>query len=233
MSCAAAPRPSPARTSHRASRSTSPARSAPSHWMRCPASIGTRGVGVGRVRHPPARAGAGGVPRRHLRPPVRGEGRGHPRPPDHLELALPPPGREHRPRERRAHPGERDRPHPRRAGRLAGARGQRAGAIGRQLRDLEPAGHGADIARAVRLHAGAPVGDYPHKLLAALRASAPAGVEDPTVVVLTPGVYNSAYFEHTLLARLMGVELVEGRDLFCSGGRVWMRTTAGPTQVDA
>ncbi len=77
-----------------------------------------------------------------------------------------------------------------------------------------------------------PVGDYPNKLLQALRASAPEGVEDPTVVVLTPGVYNSAYYEHTLLARLMGVELVEGRDLFCSGGRVWMRTTAGPTRVD-
>jgi len=77
-----------------------------------------------------------------------------------------------------------------------------------------------------------PVGDYPHRLLGALRAAAPDGVEDPTVVVLTPGVYNSAYFEHTLLARLMGVELVEGRDLFCSGGRVWMRTTAGPTRVD-
>src|SRR4051794_28164172 len=77
-----------------------------------------------------------------------------------------------------------------------------------------------------------PVGDYPNRLLQALRASAPAGVEDPNVVVLTPGVYNSAYFEHTLLARLMGVELVEGRDLFCSGGRVWMRTTAGPTRVD-
>ncbi|MGV8894873.1 MAG: circularly permuted type 2 ATP-grasp protein [Rhodoglobus sp.] len=77
-----------------------------------------------------------------------------------------------------------------------------------------------------------PVGDYPHKLLGALRASAPAGVEDPTIVVLTPGVYNSAYFEHTLLARLMGVELVEGRDLFCSAGRVWMRTTSGPTRVD-
>jgi len=63
-------------------------------------------------------------------------------------------------------------------------------------------------------------------------ASAPEGVDDPTVVVLTPGVYNSAYFEHTLLARLMGVELVEGRDLFCSNGRVWMRTTAGPKRVD-
>lgn len=77
-----------------------------------------------------------------------------------------------------------------------------------------------------------PVGDYPVKLLHALRASAPAGVTDPTIVVLTPGVYNSAYFEHTLIARLMGVELVEGRDLFCSGGRVYMRTTSGPTQVD-
>jgi uncharacterized circularly permuted ATP-grasp superfamily protein len=77
-----------------------------------------------------------------------------------------------------------------------------------------------------------PVGDYPNKLLQALRASAPSGIDDPNVVVLTPGVFNSAYFEHTLLARLMGVELVEGRDLFCSGGKVWMRTTAGPTRVD-
>src|SRR6188768_1067443 len=77
-----------------------------------------------------------------------------------------------------------------------------------------------------------PVGDYPQRLLQSLRASAPDGIEDPTIVVLTPGVYNSAYFEHTLLARLMGVELVEGRDLFCSGGRVFMRTTAGPTRVD-
>ena len=65
-----------------------------------------------------------------------------------------------------------------------------------------------------------PVARYPRQLLAALRAAAPAGVSDPTVVVLTPGVYNSAYFEHTLLARTMGVELVEGRDLVCRGGRV-------------
>ncbi len=77
-----------------------------------------------------------------------------------------------------------------------------------------------------------PVGDYPNQLLNALRSSAPSGVDDPTVVVLTPGVYNSAYFEHTLLARLMGVELVEGRDLYCAGGRVFMRTTAGPRRVD-
>ncbi len=77
-----------------------------------------------------------------------------------------------------------------------------------------------------------PVSGYPNKLLAALRAAAPAGVTEPTVVVLTPGVYNSAYFEHTLLARLMGLELVEGRDLFCNGGKVYMRTTAGPRRVD-
>ncbi len=77
-----------------------------------------------------------------------------------------------------------------------------------------------------------PVGDYPNKLLQALRNAAPPGVDDPNVVVLTPGVYNSAYFEHTLLARLMGVELVEGRDLQCMGGKVFMRTTRGPKRVD-
>lgn len=77
-----------------------------------------------------------------------------------------------------------------------------------------------------------PVAEYPNKLLAALRAAAPSGVTEPTVVVLTPGVYNSAYFEHTLLARLMGLELVEGRDLYCSGGKVYMRTTSGPRRVD-
>jgi uncharacterized circularly permuted ATP-grasp superfamily protein len=77
-----------------------------------------------------------------------------------------------------------------------------------------------------------PVATYPGQLLAALRAAAPAGVAEPTVVVLTPGVHNSAYFEHALLAREMGVELVEGRDLVCSGNRVAMRTTAGERRVD-
>jgi len=77
-----------------------------------------------------------------------------------------------------------------------------------------------------------PVDEYPRRLLAALRAAAPRGISDPTVVVLTPGIYNSAYFEHTLLARTMGVELVEGRDLVCSGGRVRMRTTGGEQRVD-
>jgi uncharacterized circularly permuted ATP-grasp superfamily protein len=77
-----------------------------------------------------------------------------------------------------------------------------------------------------------PVADYPSKLLAALKASAPSNVADPTVVVLTPGVYNSAYFEHALLARQMGVELVEGRDLICAGNQVSMRTTDGQQRVD-
>ena len=77
-----------------------------------------------------------------------------------------------------------------------------------------------------------PVHDYPRILLEALRESAPEGHSDPTVVVLTPGVYNSAYFEHTLLARMMGVELVEGRDLVVRGGEVRMRTTHGEERVD-
>ena len=76
------------------------------------------------------------------------------------------------------------------------------------------------------------VAGYPQRLLAALRAAAPGGLDDPTVVVMTPGVFNSAYFEHTLLARTMGVELVEGRDLECRRGKVFMRTTAGLQRVD-
>ncbi|HZU49916.1 MAG TPA: circularly permuted type 2 ATP-grasp protein [Mycobacterium sp.] len=76
------------------------------------------------------------------------------------------------------------------------------------------------------------VDDYPAHLLRALRKSAATNEADPTVVVLTPGVANSAYFEHSLLARQMGVELVEGRDLFCRDNQVYMRTTGGERQVD-
>lgn len=75
------------------------------------------------------------------------------------------------------------------------------------------------------------VSEYPKRLLDALRASAPLGVSDPTVVVLTPGVHNSAHYEHAFLARNMGVELVEGRDLYCRENTVWMRTTSGPEPV--
>jgi len=76
------------------------------------------------------------------------------------------------------------------------------------------------------------VDEYPSRLLSALRAAAPHGVVDPFIVVLTPGVHNAAYFEHTLLARLMGVELVEGRDLFCWRNRVFVHTTHGRRPVD-
>lgn len=77
------------------------------------------------------------------------------------------------------------------------------------------------------------VADYPVYLLAALRAAAPAHARpEPTVVVLTPGVHNSAYFEHSFLARQMGVALVEGRDLVCRSGAVYMRTTSGEERVD-
>jgi len=75
------------------------------------------------------------------------------------------------------------------------------------------------------------ISEYPEKLLASLVAAAPRSVPDPNVVVLTPGVHNSAHFEHAFLARRMGVELVEGRDLFCRDGSVFVRTTTGPRQV--
>jgi uncharacterized circularly permuted ATP-grasp superfamily protein len=76
-----------------------------------------------------------------------------------------------------------------------------------------------------------PVTEYPERLMDALLAAAPAGVADPQVAVLTPGVHNSAHFEHAFLARRMGVELVEGRDLYCRDDQVWMRTVRGAKPV--
>jgi uncharacterized circularly permuted ATP-grasp superfamily protein len=81
-------------------------------------------------------------------------------------------------------------------------------------------------------HQIAPVAHYPDLLLDNLRSVAPTGVTDPTVVVMTPGMYNSAYFEHAFLAQQMGVELVEGQDLFVNDNAVYMRTTRGPKRVD-
>jgi len=78
----------------------------------------------------------------------------------------------------------------------------------------------------------APVAHYPDLLLETLRAMAPPATADPTVVVLTPGMHNSAYFEHAFLAQQMGVELIEGQDLFVKDNFVYMRTTRGPKQVD-
>jgi len=81
-------------------------------------------------------------------------------------------------------------------------------------------------------HRVAPVAHYPDLLLEPLRASSPATTAEPTVVVLTPGMHNSAYFEHAFLAQQMGIELVEGQDLFARDGFIYMRTTRGPRRVD-
>ena len=74
--------------------------------------------------------------------------------------------------------------------------------------------------------------DYPYNLLQCLKHVSPQSTDDPNIVILTPGIYNSAYFEHSFLARQMGVELVEGRDLVVENNFVYMRTTAGLRRVD-
>lgn len=80
-------------------------------------------------------------------------------------------------------------------------------------------------------HLVEPVEHYPQMLFDTLREAAPTNVSDPTIVVMTPGAYNSAYFEHAFLASQMGVELVEGQDLFVHNQKVYMYTTEGPQQV--
>jgi uncharacterized circularly permuted ATP-grasp superfamily protein len=87
-----------------------------------------------------------------------------------------------------------------------------------------------DLFRAARI---APVDGYPDALRRTLASVAPAKCDrEPCIVILTPGHFNSAYYEHSFLADLMGVELVEGQDLFVEGEFVWMRTTEGPRRVD-
>jgi uncharacterized circularly permuted ATP-grasp superfamily protein len=82
-------------------------------------------------------------------------------------------------------------------------------------------------------HRVAPVENYPDELLATLQSVAPRGAPgEPTAVLLTPGIFNSAYYEHSFLADKLGIELVEGRDLFVKGDVVFMRTTEGPRRVD-
>jgi uncharacterized circularly permuted ATP-grasp superfamily protein len=83
-----------------------------------------------------------------------------------------------------------------------------------------------------RKYSVAPVEHYPQVLLNNLRAVAQPGVHDPTVVLLSPGAYNSAYFEHAFIAQQMGIELVEGQDLFVRNNAVYMRTTQGPQRID-
>ncbi|MBL8819480.1 MAG: circularly permuted type 2 ATP-grasp protein [Planctomyces sp.] len=78
----------------------------------------------------------------------------------------------------------------------------------------------------------APIDDYPERLLGTLLQTAPQHMNSPTAVLLTPGIYNSAYFEHSFLAQQMGIELVTGPDLFVDNDIVWMKTTRGPQRVD-
>lgn len=77
-----------------------------------------------------------------------------------------------------------------------------------------------------------PVNTYTENLLQVMKSVAPAGVDDPTCVVLTPGMYNSSYYEHSFLAQSMGIVLVEGRDLFVEKNFVYMKTIKGPKRVD-
>ena len=200
------------------------ARSAPARSICSPHHLGRR-VGRHRSRGGPAGPGAGGLPGRRLRRRPDHGGRGRAPPPGGHRRGLPAPGRPPRSPQRGAGPRGRHRPGP----------GRR-----RPLRVLEdnlriPSGisyvveNRRTMARVFpelfASHRVRPVADYPAHLLDALRAAAPPGAADPTVVVLTPGVYNSAYFEHAFLARQMGVELVEGRDLVCRDNVVYMRTT--------
>ncbi len=81
-------------------------------------------------------------------------------------------------------------------------------------------------------HQVLPVQDYPEQLLAIIQSVAPDGIDNPNCVVLSPGMYNSAYYEHSFLAQSMGIPLVEGRDLFVDRNFVYMKTIYGPERVD-
>ena len=117
---------------------------------------------------------------------------------------------------------------------LLRSRRQRAHALRRLLHAGEPRDHDAAVSGAVfAAPRVAPVENYPDELLATLKSVAPESASgDPTVALLTPGIYNSAYYEHSFLADKLGIELVEGRDLFVKSGFVYMRTTQGPKRVD-
>ena len=130
---------------------------------------------------------------------------------------------------RRAHPHRRHRSDPRPRRRAARARGQPAHAVGRLVRGREPPGHQAHLPARDRAARRPPRRSLPDPA----RRDAALGVarsipSKSTVVVLTPGPFNSAYFEHSFLARTMGIELVQAPDLFVDGDEVFVRTTRGP-----
>ena len=116
--------------------------------------------------------------------------------------------------------------------RIRGAGGQSARAQRRLLHAGQPPRDEAHLPHLFRDCGVRPIEHYPQALLGTLRSLAPEGRPEPTIVLLTPGVYNSAYFEHAYLARQMGIELVEGRDLVMHDNVVYMRTTEGLRRVD-
>ena len=137
------------------------------------------------------------------------------------------------PAARHLHPHQRHRSRARRRGPLPRARGQWPLAVRRVLRGRESPPDAARVLRPDEGRAGAAgLRLRPPAAREAVRGGTPEGVLDPQVVLLSPGVFNSAYFEHVFLAREMGVPLVEGRDLVVENDRVYMRTVAGPVQVD-
>ena len=117
-------------------------------------------------------------------------------------------------------------------GRFHRTGGQRSDAVGRVLRDREPAHHDASDARTDSRLARAQRRELPCLSSASLRELAPRGVENPTVALLTPGPFNSAFFEHVFLSQQMGIELVEGRDLVCMDQKLFMKTVHGLRQID-
>src|SRR5205823_6008437 len=112
------------------------------------------------------------------------------------------------------------------------SRGQCADALRCKLCRRKPAYDAARLSDLLDEIGLRPIENYGAKLISALNEVAPAGIGDPRVVLLSPGTYNSAYFEHVFLAREMGVPLVEGRDLLVEDDRVFMRTTGGLSRVD-
>ena len=195
-------------------------------------------IAAGRVGPHRARAQAAGSrpqplhPRRLSRSPDP-QGPGRPARAGLRRHRLPPGMRRAAGAAGRLHPRLGHRPDPRRRRQLPRPRGQRPDALGRQLRAQEPPGDEAGLPRCCSSSTTCGRSTTtPTTCWRCLRSIAPPGCDDPTVVVLTPGIYNSAYYEHSFLARQMGVELVEGRDLVLDRGQIFRRTTRGLQRVD-
>ena len=169
---------------------------------------------------------------RHLQLRAHPPRRPDPAATDHELARIPACGQGGQPTERSEDPRRGHRHRKRRRRLVRRARGQSEESLGSELRARQQGRNGKDPARDLL---GPDVcSSWPTTRPASsshCRRAAPAGVSDPNVVVLTPGVFNSAFYEHALLARLMGVHLVEGRDLTCHGVDVFLQTTDGEMPV--